>query len=233
VARAINFLIRSSPRQLDIEDAAYEENTAPELREMFASEFRGSEIAKGAVAGALAGLFAGWAMVKFQEAWARVAEGREESRNLRNDVPEHRTKPDADSDGRKKEEPSRARDETSDDATIRTAEAISEKVFHHELTRSEKKVAGPAVHYAFSAGMGALYGAAAEVSPNATAGFGTAFGAVLFVVADEIAVPALGLSQNKQEVPLSEHFYGFVSHLVYGAATEAVRRPMRAALGTS
>jgi uncharacterized membrane protein YagU involved in acid resistance len=161
-------------------------------------------------------------MVEFQSAWAKIAEGlqqrRAESKNLHeHGVPEHRA---VNPEGDQQEQP--------DDASIRTAEMISEKVFRRRLSRDEKKIAGPAVHYAFGVAMGALYGAAAETSPVATAGFGTAFGAAVFVAADEIAVPALGLSPNVKEAPLSKHVYGFASHLVFGAATEAARRPVRA-----
>jgi uncharacterized membrane protein YagU involved in acid resistance len=86
------------------------------------------------------------------------------------------------------------------------------------------------VHYAFSAVAGALYGGMAEVTDVTTLGFGTAFGAALFVGADEIAVPALGLSNMPNEYALSKHIYGLVSHLVYGAASEAIRQPLRKAL---
>ncbi|MCU1285069.1 MAG: hypothetical protein JWO13_1419 [Acidobacteriales bacterium] len=181
------------------------------------------EVAKGAVAGAIAGLAAGWVMVEFQKIWSKVekAAGQRdsESKNLEeHGVPEHRAK----NLDEQHDQP--------DDATIKTAEAIT-GLFGHRLTREEKKIAGPAVHYAFAVGSGVMYGAAAELAPQASSGFGSAFGAALFLVADEIAVPAFGLSPNVQGVPLSKHVYGFASHLVYGVATEALRRPIRKALG--
>src|SRR5437667_12022606 len=45
-----------------------------------------------------------------------------------------------------------------DDATVKTAKAISETLFSHELTDDEKKWAGPAVHYTFGTVLGMLYG---------------------------------------------------------------------------
>jgi hypothetical protein len=245
VARAINPIDRSASEGIEGEMRGFGQRTESRLRAVNRPPFRPKgvyepgfgtqDVINGAIAGAVAGLAAGWAMVKFQEAWAKVAEGRQESKNLRDNVPEHRTKPDANrADGemeQSSDQQSRGdrqiQTEETDDATIRTAEMISEKVFDHKLSREEKKVAGPAVHYCFSIVMGALYGVAAEVTPKATAGFGTAFGAALFVAADEIGVPAMGLSPNVQEVPLSKHAYGLVSHLVFGAATEAARRPIR------
>lgn len=184
------------------------------------SESTASRVAKGAVAGAIAGLAAGFAMVLFQKAWSTAEKkisGKDE-KNIDKGVPEHR------------EHTPGEGQEQGDDATIKTASAISENVFDHKLTKDEKKVAGPAVHYAFSAAMGALYGGLAEVTEVPKAGFGSAFGAALFVGADEVAVPALGLSNMPNEVAASKHFYGLVSHLVYSAVTEAVRRPLRKAL---
>ena len=50
-------------------------------------------------------------------------------------------------------------------------------------------------------------------------------------LADEIAVPALGLSRKPTEYPLSSRsaWIGLASHLVYGVSTEAVRKGIRLA----
>lgn len=196
----------------------YSGDAAPEFNTQTGST--GSRIIKGAVAGALAGLAAGYVMVLFQKGWSKAEKslkGKDE-RNLDKGVPEHR------------EHKPGQHEEQGDDATIKTASAISETFFDHRLTEKEKKAAGPAVHYGFAAAVGALYGGLSEVTDVTRLGFGSAFGAALFVGADEIAVPALGLSDMPQEVAISKHVYGLVSHLVYSAATEAIRRPLRAAL---
>jgi uncharacterized membrane protein YagU involved in acid resistance len=122
----------------------------------------------------------------------------------------------------------RSRHET-DDATVKLANRISESVFDHKLTHREKKIAGPAVHYGFAVAMGALYGALAEVTDITTAGFGTFFGTLVFIGADELAIPALELSPPPQEVGLDKHVYGWISHVVYGAALEGSRRMVSAA----
>jgi hypothetical protein len=56
---------------------------------------------------------------------------------------------------------------------------------------------------------------------------GVPFGAILFAGADEVALPALGLSDKPAAYPLSTHVYGLVSHAVYGVTTETVRRIVR------
>jgi putative membrane protein len=121
--------------------------------------------------------------------------------------------------------------EGGDDATVKTAAAIARSVAHHTLTDREKKVAGPVVHYAFGAVMGAVYGGVAEVMPAATKGWGLPFGTALWIGADEIAVPAFGLAGTEGETPPSIHAYALLSHLVYGLTAEGVRRAVRGGLG--
>src|ERR1700692_3885046 len=60
-----------------------------------------------------------------------------------------------------------------------------------------------------------------------TLGFGTAFGAALFTGADLVAVPALNLSQSSGDEPVASLATPFAAHLVYGAATETVRKLVR------
>jgi uncharacterized membrane protein YagU involved in acid resistance len=95
-----------------------------------------------------------------------------------------------------------------------------------ELSHQTKKKAGPIVHYAFGTAMGAVYGLGEETtlrrwrkarSPIA----GIAFGTALFLGADEIVIPALGLGEKPSDSPASTHVYGLISHLVYGATLQA------------
>lgn len=115
-------------------------------------------------------------------------------------------------------------DEKDEPATVKAAARISENVFGHQLTRDGKKIAGPAVHYTFGTLNGAVYGALAEASPGITAARGVLFGAGLWLIADEVAVPALGLSKSPAAYPPSTHLYSLTSHLVYGFTTDFVRR---------
>ncbi len=121
-------------------------------------------------------------------------------------------------------------DDAQDDAAMRLANAISVGGFDHQLTRSEKDTAGTALHYAYGISMGAVYGAAAELTPFITVGAGALYGVGIWVVADEGVVPALGLSKSSAEYPLSIHAAAFASHLVYGLTAEIVRRAVRNAL---
>jgi hypothetical protein len=178
-----------------------------------------ANVLKGVLAGLAGGLIASWTMNQFQSAWTRIAEGMEKPHGAQSRQP---------SDGSSGDQ---ARDTAeSDDATVETAKAISEKVFGHELQEGEKRPAGAAVHYAFGTVSGGLYGALAELTPQVTRGAGLPFGAAFWLVADEVAVPLLGLSKAPTEYPPSTHAYALASHLVYGVTAEISRRAVRQVL---
>jgi uncharacterized membrane protein YagU involved in acid resistance len=114
-----------------------------------------------------------------------------------------------------------------DDATVKTAQAISHGVFDHNLTEDEKKWSGPAVHYAFGTLAGAVYGLLAETVPGSGSGGGTVFGAALWLAADEIGVPALGLGPSPLKTPGSSHIKALASHLVFGLTTGLTRHTVQ------
>jgi uncharacterized membrane protein YagU involved in acid resistance len=179
---------------------------------------READVLKGLVAGLVGGLFASWTMNRFQDAWLSFSENGD-----------HAASGQSRAQGEDTQLPN-ASSEQPDDATVRAASAISESLFDHKLTQAEKKMAGPAVHYALGTGVGGLYGAVAEVMPDVTLGSGLPFGAAFWLVVDETAVPVLGLSKPPTAYPVSTHFYALASHLVYGLTAEFVRRSLRKAL---
>ncbi len=180
----------------------------------------GSDVWKGLAAGLVGGLVASWTMNRFQDMWSTLADGNAKSLDARSS--QQGSKPGA--------EAQQASSEAQDDTTVKTASAISEALFHHKLTKNEKKVAGTAVHYSLGTGVGGLYGATAELAPDVTAGAGLPFGAAFWLVVDEGAVPLLGLSKGPAEYPFSTHVYALASHLVFGLTAELVRGAVRRAL---
>jgi uncharacterized membrane protein YagU involved in acid resistance len=113
------------------------------------------------------------------------------------------------------------------DATVRAANAISRAIAHCDLNPQQQKIAGPAVHYLFGTAVGAIYAAGSELLPATSTGFGLPYGAAVWLAADMVAVPALGLSGSPANRPLVDHAAEFAAHLVYGAATHGVRRLLR------
>jgi uncharacterized membrane protein YagU involved in acid resistance len=117
-----------------------------------------------------------------------------------------------------------------EDATVKVAEGIARRLFHRPLPEDKKPLAGNLVHYAFGAGVGALYGGFAAVVPRVTTAVGLPFGVAVWLGAHVITVPALGLAEPPTRRPLSKEGPEFVLHLVYGTVTELVRRLVRRAL---
>ncbi len=159
-----------------------------------------ADVVKGAFVGLVAGLAATFVMTEYQ--------------NLLNAMAEEGAKKKSENKPKEEKEP----------ATVKAAAMISEGAFDHKLTKKEKEIAGPAMHYAMGATSGLIYGVASELAPVTTVGAGLPFGAAVWVIADDLAIPALGLSKSPTEYPFSTHAYALSSHLIYGLATDLVRR---------
>lgn len=166
---------------------------------------------RGALAGMIGGAVASWAMNEYLAVQPKTA------------PPDPASRPQ----GRQSRKSSKQTDTSGDDATVKVAQAISTRILKHDLTPGEKKIAGPAVHYAYGTIVGALYGAVAEVWPLADAGFGILYGIVLWVIGDEAAVPALRLGPPPTQVPVPKHAEYLAAHLVYGIALDLTRRAAR------
>ena len=183
-----------------------------------------ADVLKGLVAGVIGGLVASWTMNQFQAWLSKLMEGTERThgaQSLQQGSPQHGI-------GRELQE--RGQEDEEDDAAERVASAISEAVFDHPLTESEKEIGGAVAHYAMGVTSGAIYGTVAEMLPEAAIGLGLPFGVAVWVIADEGIVPALGLSKGPSEYPISIHAYSLVSHLVFGLTAEVVRSTVRRAL---
>lgn len=158
---------------------------------------------KGALAGVVAGLAASWVMTRFHVSLSgRGLTGSEEPYS---------------------NQPVEGRD----DVAMKVANETAKLALDRELTREEKtEVGGPLVHYAFGAAAGAFYGVLRETQH---APGGAAFGAELWVIADQVGLPMAQLSPWPLEAyPASTNAQHFAAHLVYGLTTgfvySAVRR---------
>lgn len=118
-------------------------------------------------------------------------------------------------------------------STVRAAEAAARAVGTELPDRRSQALGGKAVHYGYGAAWGAAFALAARAlalrwrPPVAT---GLAFGALLWLVSDEVLVPAFGFSSEPSRYPASSHLKGLAAHLVYGLATDAAWRAARGRL---
>jgi hypothetical protein len=164
------------------------------------------------VEGAVAGLTGTWAMSEAQRLWTYAVDGRPpESAGGRHDARDWQE---------------RSEHQNSNELA---AQAVARHALGRRLNRQELGIAAPLSHYLFGAAMGAVYGAYADRRPEARSGAG--FGATVWVAADEVAMPLLGLSRSTVHRPLEMHLQSLVAHLVYGTVTEMTRRALRTAGG--
>jgi hypothetical protein len=102
------------------------------------------------------------------------------------------------------------------------AQAVASMV-GQRLTEQQLAVAAPIVHFTFGAAVGAAYGLYVQRRGNGHTS-GLALGTALWLTADEIAMPLLGLGRSTLRRPLEMHLQSLAAHFVYGVVTERVRR---------
>ncbi len=174
-----------------------------------------SDPARGFAAGCASGLVATAVLTAFQQATVAAAKGYQ-----------HRAAAADPMAGLAAADPRSAasgpirQSEAVNTAMARSATAVG-RLFGVDLTRRTTPLVGMAIHFAFGTLVGGLYGWLAEVWPTVTLAGGTAFGTALWLGADELAVPALGLMNPPTRNPPPMHAAAWSVHLVYGAVLEA------------
>lgn len=175
---------------------------------------QGSSLLKGFVAGTVGGLVATFGMDLFQKI---ALEGTRKAEDVAGS-------------GHPLTRQQEAQLGRYEQAHIETADRLAGAIADGGLSTSQQKVAAPAMHYAFGALCGGVYGLLAEYWRPVTFGYGTAFGVSLFAGASEAVLPALNLLPTPAETPALLHGGGLAAHAVYGAGTEGMRRLIRKSL---
>ena len=118
-------------------------------------------------------------------------------------------------------------------STVRAAEAAARAMGARLPDRRARTLGGKAIHYGYGVAWGAAFALAARAFPSRPpVATGLAFGALLWVLSDEMLVPLFGFSRLPARYPASSHLKGLAAHLVYGVATEAGWRAARTPLGS-
>lgn len=152
-------------------------------------------ILKQVAGGATAGIVAAFAMQQFVTLW-------------------HSTK------GRKLQDGAFGLDREAD---INAAQGLWQFLFGKNLTEGEAITVARVMHYGYSAAASTGYTALVRRNPIFQAGFGTLYGAVLWLIGDEIAITLMRLSDPRSKTKAS-HSIAFAAHLVFGSVTELSRR---------
>lgn len=156
---------------------------------------RTSSLASGLVRGALAGVAANWVM------------GQVTSYMYQHESEE----------AREQEQEARGGKMAYGVAAEKAAEVVG-----HELTEEQRQAVGQKIHWALAISAGASYGACRQPGWGVKMGRGLAFGVGFYLLVDEVANPVLDLTPGPLAFPWQTHARGFVAHLVFGAATEAL-----------
>ena len=109
-----------------------------------------------------------------------------------------------------------------DDATVRAGTAAFAAATGETASPPLRNPLGTAAHYGFGAAMGVVYVMMAPRLPRLRIGHGALYGALVWAVADEVLMPALGLSRGPQQLSPRTHAYALGGHVIYGAAVHAV-----------
>ncbi|HEY0785778.1 MAG TPA: DUF1440 domain-containing protein [Acidobacteriaceae bacterium] len=96
-----------------------------------------------------------------------------------------------------------------------------------DLEDHTKQAVTQGIHWGFGTMVGGAYGVAAELSPRVTSWRGGVFGLTVNRVAHDQMLPRMGLSEPVPQQPAQERVSEWFTHVVYGLATEAVRRAVR------
>jgi hypothetical protein len=173
-------------------------------------------VLRGVITGVAAGITATLMMDQFQKLTTAGQKATEKQIKLAQGEPlsqiEHHQK--------QKEKQAAEQEGSTEIVARKIAEATGS-----QLAQEDKKKAGQAVHYIFGTLMGVVYAVSAELLPGIT-GSGAAFGTLLFLAADEVAVPAL-LSPPPTDTPPTDHLQNWAAHIVYGGSLELVRTVVR------
>jgi hypothetical protein len=109
----------------------------------------------------------------------------------------------------------------SRDTDVRTAHEICRRMGLDPISERRAARLGGGMHHGFSVATGLAYAAAADAIPFLRKGRGTAFGAALWLIGDEVAVSASGL-EDPFQASLFSHLSALGAHVLFGMIVAAV-----------
>jgi hypothetical protein len=121
-------------------------------------------------------------------------------------------------------QPPQAEDTAEDDATVRVGTIAYRAVTGEAPSRATRSWLGTAAHYAFGGTVGACHAVMMRRLPTIRAGRGTVYGTAVWIVADEMVMPLLGLSRSPRQLSAGVHAYALAGHWIYGFALDSVVR---------
>lgn len=102
--------------------------------------------------------------------------------------------------------------------------AAAERLAHlagTTLSDDQRQMYGKRIHWALGSCAGALYGVLRDRLPDRALARGLTFGTLFWLVVDEGANTALGLTPGPTAFPWQAHARGLAGHLAYGTIADA------------
>ncbi|GAB2766680.1 DUF1440 domain-containing protein [Rhabdobacter roseus] len=121
--------------------------------------------------------------------------------------------------------PARPEDTTSPPLVL--ADRVKEQTVGGPVPESSKPIVEQSIHWAFGTGIGALYGAVAELVPQAQKGAGSPLGLALYGATHGSVLPMLNAEPWPLQRPAKFVSSEFSGHILYGLAVEITRRKVR------
>lgn len=110
-----------------------------------------------------------------------------------------------------------------EEADLKSANLLTKFFARRTLPKPDALRLALLLHYGYGAIAGAGYAVSAAKWPPVKAGYGTLFGAGVWLLGDELPISLSGLS-NPFARSVRSHASAFGAHLLFGAATELTRR---------
>lgn len=116
------------------------------------------------------------------------------------------------------------------DSTSRTAAVVAKYALSRNLTDTQRMLGAQIVHFTVGAAGGAIYGALLGHRTKCLIASGAAFGVVLWLVAEEVAMSAIGINDPPQSYSMAMHANSLGEHLAYGTAIGLISKVLFAIL---
>ena len=159
-------------------------------------------ISQTLVTGGMAGLAGACAMSRFTQVWKALiskADNREKETATRQPYSEQEW-----------------------DSTTRIAEITARRLFKRHLNAREKRIGAAMVHYAVGATTGAAYAILARKFPEIRKSSGAIFGVALWLLADELLMPAMGATRKLKDYSLLAQANALGEHVVYAVTANTL-----------
>jgi putative membrane protein len=108
------------------------------------------------------------------------------------------------------------------DATSRIADVIVQRLLDYRLKKTGGRAGAMIVHYAVGTATGASYAILARRFPEVRKFCGVPFGVAVWLIADELVMPALGTTRKLRDYSRQAQINALGEHIVYAITVDSM-----------